>query len=504
MLNINSKTFFIHLIVFIFFFGCGSSSDINSTRNFDKVTQSINNCVQQSPDAGPDFYSISDIGIPLKNGDPYVFNSNAIAEEIFKISVAEGYDFGGANQACVESFVRRGENEKVNLCLDRLSEYTKPGSHQRNLERMQNSYTYSNNWPTSDGYYEFCYQNENTYRRYTIRDKRLDGGYEEYWENGTLKVREFYSDGIKLDKELRVYKNGVVEFKQTDSETYEAYYENGQMSSEGNSKFDRQYFENGELESYEPVSGDYEKFYKNGQLREKGTYKKSKRVGKAFAYHPNGNIRWERKYNNKSKLIDGEYLSFHSDGVESARYSILNGEMHGLVYESSGALEYQVGDIYSGLATTIYLYDIDDTDKPLHSTIKLGSSFNVYVNGRYWNDSTIHKNHILTDRYSFKVANNQGKTFMKRGNKYINYYDCQDPYFRCSDGEVSGWYIMENKWEKSDTDEQIKEIRVRFPIRDENITTNSFIDKYSCYDQGKLLAWTYDKELHDLIKKECE
>tara|TARA_B100001250_G_scaffold91110_1_gene75761 strand:+ start:717 stop:2198 length:1482 start_codon:yes stop_codon:yes gene_type:complete len=493
MLNINSKTFFIHLILFIFLFGCGSSSDITE-RNFDKVTQSINDCVQQSPDKGVNRYSISDSGIPLKNGEPYVFNSKDIAEEIFKISLSEGYDLGGANQICVESFVRRGENEKVDLCL-------------RNLERMPNINYYNKDWPTTDGYYEFCYQNGNIYQRFSIRDKSMDGGFEEYWENGTLRVRKFYSDGIKLDKELRVYENGVVEFKQTDSETYEAYYENGQMSSEGNSKFDRQYFENGELESYEPVNGDYKKFYENGQLREKGTYKKSKRVGKAFAYHPNGNIRWERKYNNKSKLIDGEYLSFHSDGVESARYSILNGEMHGLAHELSGALEYQVGDIYSGMATTIYLYDIDDTYKPLHSSIKPGSSFNVYVNGRYWNNSTIHKNiknSILTDRYAFKETNNQGKTFMKRGNKYINYYDCQDPYFRCSDGEVSGWYIMENTRRKSDADEQIKEIWVRFPISDNNITTNSFIDKYSCYDQGKLLEWTYDKELLDLIKKRCE
>lgn len=502
MENINFKTFFINLILFIFLLGCGSSSDINSTRNFDKVTQSIDNCVQQSPDEGPDFYSISDIGIPLKNGDPYVFNSNAIAEEIFKISVAEGYDFGRANQICVESFVRRGANEKVDLCLDRLSEYTKPGLHQINLEIMLNSNTYSNNFPTSDGYYEFCYQNENTYRRFTIRDKKLDGGYEEYWENGTLRVRKFYSDGIELDKELRVYENGVVEYKKTDSETYETYYEHGQMSSEGNSKFDKQYFENGELESYEPVSGDYEKFYENGQLREKGTYKKSKRVGKAFAYHPNGNTRWEKEYDYESNLIDGEYVSFHSDGVEAARYSILNGELHGLVNESSGAFEYQVGDISFQMGTTIYLYD---TDKPLHSSIKPGSSFNLYVNGRYWNDSTINKNHILTDRYVFKVANNnQGKSLGQKGNKYINYYDCADPFFSCSEGEVSGWYIMDNKFRKSNTDEEIKEVRVRFPISDEDITTNSFIEKYSCYDQGKLIRWTYNKENYDYIKKECE
>jgi len=472
MVNINSKTFFINLILFIFLFGCGSSSDITK-RNFDKVTQSINDCVQQSPDEGVNRYSISDSGIPLKNGEPYVFNSKDIAEEIFKISLSEGYDLGGANQICVESFVRRGENEKVDLCL-------------RNLERMPNSNNYNKDWPTTDGYYEFCYQNGNIYQRFSIRDKRIDGGFEEYWENGTLRFRKFYSVGIKLDKELSVYRNGLVEFKQTDSDTYESYYENGQMSLESNNKFTRGYFENGELESYEPVNGDYEKFYENGQLKEKGTYKKNKRVGKVYAFHPNGKIRWEREYNKKSNLIDGEYNSFHSDGVKSASYTILNGEVHGLVYEYLKAFEYQVYDVTSGRGITFHLYNanwegVDDSHKPLHSSIKPGSSYNVYVNGNYCYDSTINKNiknSIRTNRYAFVE-----KSRYPNSPPTINYRD-----MRCES-----------------TNEQIKEMSIRFPIlSDEDFTTNAFVNKYSCYDQGTLVRWTYNKERYDYIKKECE
>ena len=99
-----------------------------------------------------------------------------------------------------------------------------------------------------------------------LKDGKMDGPWERYYENGQVASKSIYVAGEQDGPYEYYYENGQLQGKGTyaageQDDLYEsyAYYENGQLTRKST-------FVTGELD------GPYESYYENGQLTRKGTY----------------------------------------------------------------------------------------------------------------------------------------------------------------------------------------------------------------------------------------
>jgi len=126
-------------------------------------------------------------------------------------------------------------------------------------------------------------------RSYSKETHKQHGKWEEYYENGQLKVKKYYENG----KELGEYKE---------------YYENGKLSEIGNGRKAEIYYENGKLKA---VAG-----LKNG-----------KPDGKYTEYYENGNLK--RIAHFKDETLHGEYKSCEENGLLWSAGNYVNGKKDG-------------------------------------------------------------------------------------------------------------------------------------------------------------------------------
>ena len=107
-------------------------------------------------------------------------------------------------------------------------------------------------------------------------------------------VSDIYENGaIKTIKYYQRVGNKIVKARE------ENYYENGQISEEGNYKDGN-------------TDGKVTSYYKNGQIKLEGNIKDGESDGKATSYYENGKIEKEGNYKDGEK--DGKWTWYNEDG----------------------------------------------------------------------------------------------------------------------------------------------------------------------------------------------
>ncbi|MEI7594899.1 MAG: tetratricopeptide repeat protein, partial [Bacteroidota bacterium] len=224
--------------------------------------------------------------------------------------------------------------------------------------------------------------------KYTSDGKR-DGEWLWYNENGLLKSKETYVNGVltvyesfsfigiieshvpflneKIDGDGITYndkgaKDKLIGFKVGVREgAYEEYYSNGQVYFKGTNKkgnldgAGKTYYSSGELKSevsyLEGEKNSLEtNYYRNGKIMQKATYVKGKLQGDYISYFDNGKTSDSLKYSNNKPI--GKNITFFKTGVISVMSDFdESGKLNGIrkEFDSDGKiyneLEYKKGEI---------------------------------------------------------------------------------------------------------------------------------------------------------------
>jgi antitoxin component YwqK of YwqJK toxin-antitoxin module len=139
-----------------------------------------------------------------------------------------------------------------------------------------------------DGYYK------NNEREFTVVNRKLNGEYVSYYENGQVEQKCNYFDGLKHGEYVLYWSNGNVWTKCT--------YVHGKL--------------HGEYTSYHYKS--------NGQVEQKCTYDNGKLHGEYVSYYDNGNVLIKCNYVNGKE--HGEYVSYRKDGTVNVKCNYVNGQ----------------------------------------------------------------------------------------------------------------------------------------------------------------------------------
>lgn len=188
-----------------------------------------------------------------------------------------------------------------------------------------------------------------------------------YYENGRIKVRESYVEGILVGK-VEYYENGEV----LNSESYE---ENKKVLEEKESakkatamRTERAedykqyvtYYPNGNIKEKavykdKEIDGEYLSYYENGNLKEKGNYESGELDGVYISYYESGQMKIEKNY--KAGDLQGDYTWYHENGQikEKMIYSEGRPDGESISYYEGGELErseyYRKGEL---LGETVY------------------------------------------------------------------------------------------------------------------------------------------------------
>lgn len=143
------------------------------------------------------------------------------------------------------------------------------------------------------------HKNGNLHVAYSLiqsKDKKkfiITGIYQQYYENGVLKIESLYSEG-KL------------------SGLWTQYYETGEKE-----------WEVAYLNGYK--QGVYKKFYKSGQLMLEGTCFNGFKFGKEKRYDEKGNALWKGSYLKND--FDGKWVQYDSSGIEITTLNYKKGKL---------------------------------------------------------------------------------------------------------------------------------------------------------------------------------
>ena len=157
-----------------------------------------------------------------------------------------------------------------------------------------------------------------------------------WYEDGQVKLEEFYKNGEKDGKCTYWYENGEQKSEYNyinGSETgnFIEWYINGNKYREwhsldfldGHSKDNgtlTQWDENGQLKSikYQKDRGNYELIerYENGQIKTQGSYKKYRKNGKHIEWHKNGQKKSEENY--KDGYLEGKSTTWYDNGQKKS------------------------------------------------------------------------------------------------------------------------------------------------------------------------------------------
>ena len=179
---------------------------------------------------------------------------------------------------------------------------------------------------------------------------------EDYYENGKLKFRGGYKDGLPVGMHKEYPPDGSV----TIAKEYD---ESGILSGEGSvDEYDKKqgtwkyYYETGELKAKGDFkdnfkTGEWIFYYEDGKIEQRGKYVKDKPSGLWTWYYTNGN-KW-REENLVKGVEEGSLIEYNKDGIEILKGEYVDGEREGLWKYHNGDIT-EEGSYQSGLQNGIW------------------------------------------------------------------------------------------------------------------------------------------------------
>ncbi len=192
------------------------------------------------------------------------------------------------------------------------------------------------------------YVNDQLDRRATYRLGKLHGTQEEFYNDGTLKERTEFWNGLKSGEESRYFNNRQLSFTGKNKVIFAK--DNYISVKEGEWKF---YLQNGRMSArYTYKNGKKEglcfEYFPDGGVRMEAVYKSDKIHGKAIYRSENGGVQSEFTVyedtvidgKRKVQVLDGDRLQYHPNGKLKSKESYLMGVKTGVweTYQESGLL----------------------------------------------------------------------------------------------------------------------------------------------------------------------
>ena len=148
-------------------------------------------------------------------------------------------------------------------------------------------------------------------------DGKKTGYWEDYFDNGQLKSKGSYKNGIKDGIWEDYFYNGKLESKGSYKNgikegIWEYYWDNGQLGSKGS-------YKNGKLDGY------WEDYGGNGKLESKGSYKNGEKEGIWEYYWDNGQLYSKGLYVNGKE--DGIWMEYYNNGQLGSKGLYKNGKL---------------------------------------------------------------------------------------------------------------------------------------------------------------------------------
>lgn len=206
------------------------------------------------------------------------------------------------------------------------------------------------NLNNGNGEYEEYHDNGNIKVNGYIKNGVSDSLWTYYYPDGVLKSEGYEKNGQKNGEWKSYYENGVV------SETgsykggkpvgnWQYFHENGRISSEGVQKEGKKdgkwsyYYDTGELKGesdFAAGDGDFKEYYPSGKLKSKGKVKNGKNSGYWEYYYETGEKEGEADYDNGS----GKYVGYYPDGTKKMEGNVNDGAKVGTwsLYDEQGVL----------------------------------------------------------------------------------------------------------------------------------------------------------------------
>ncbi|WP_420575725.1 toxin-antitoxin system YwqK family antitoxin [Ekhidna sp.] len=194
-------------------------------------------------------------------------------------------------------------------------------------------------------YYDSDSTNISEVYHYSIQDSMLNGEYESFYLNGSLKTYGWYKNN------------------QPDS-IWKYFYENGRKKAEGRFKngipsgYWRYYFENGNLKSEGILRGNSKEghwkfYYENDGEKSNGEYANNSKTGIWNYFYEDGSLKAQSIIENGL----GQYTEFYPSGARRMEGTNRNDKSEGewIYYYESGELE-AIGEFSNGLKTGVWTY----------------------------------------------------------------------------------------------------------------------------------------------------
>lgn len=278
---------------------------------------------------------------------------------------------------------------------------------------------------------------------YSIKDSTLQGAYEAFYLNGSLKTYGWYEKNLP-------------------DSLWHYYYENGRKKAEGRFKkgkprgYWKYYYENGNIKSEGTLNGTqkgglWRFYYETDGKKSSGNYVKNKKEGIWNYFFEDGSIKAQSIIKNGV----GEYTEFYPSGNRRMEGNNINDKSEGewIYYYETGEIE-AVGDFKNGLRTGEWVYYHKNGEKAASGYYKNGEQ-----NGEwryfYENGKLSQSGSIVSDQKDgywklfYPTGEVLGEASYTQGDGEFNeYYPSgnQKAKGQIVDGKKSGkWYYYSDK-----------------------------------------------------------
>ena len=181
-----------------------------------------------------------------------------------------------------------------------------------------------------------------------------------YWyENGQMRLKEFYEKGRRSGKSQGWFEDGTQEFDRTyvvmqrnngtlagtepiavKDGLWTEFHENGQKKKEEHFALGilqgavRTWYDNGQLEELKTMAdkfenGTYERYFESGKPNIKGQYINGEKTGEWQTWYENGELAYRETFES-DKHIDGPWRGAHPNGADSLSGSYIHGRKEGI------------------------------------------------------------------------------------------------------------------------------------------------------------------------------
>lgn len=224
-----------------------------------------------------------------------------------------------------------------------------------------------------------------------------------YHENGNIKSKEFFVDGLEHGHSTYYHENGVIRFEgeainNFNEGIWNSYHENGVLESKGN-------YTKGKAD------GEFLYYNENSIMINKGSFKEGNLIGEWLEYYENGNI--EAKKNYIDGLEHGTFMYYFEDGTIKNKLEYNNGyQTTYLGYDSSGNKTREYERLEDGTCLlSIYYFEGSETIREIE---KLSDDGLTLTKKEYNEDCE-----LLLDEVSSKDGITSQKIYYKDGKLYI-------------------------------------------------------------------------------------